>query len=171
MGEVFNMDTNEIVTSHLRSRFSEIKRRMLSVINQLSDEDLHWRPNEESNSIANLVIHIAGVIHQRIESGIGGAPDTRDRDSEFESTMEYSRSDLTEMIDQSFHLLDEVITNLKPVDFLKQQTVRNNQVTVLDVIMQCASHLSEHLGQIMYIGKLRLCERYVTTTIPRRKNT
>jgi uncharacterized damage-inducible protein DinB len=164
------MDINETITGHLRSKFSGIKSRMLSVINQLPDEDLHWSPNAESNSIANLVIHIAGNIHQRIESGICGAPDTRNRDSEFESTLEYSRSDLTLTINKSFNLLDQVITNLNPEDLLKHQTVRNDQVTVLEVLMQCAAHFSEHLGQIMYIGKLRLGEQYITMSIPRRKN-
>lgn len=54
------MDVNQIIINNLLTKFEQIKNRILSVINQLSDEDINWRPNEESNSISNLVIHIAG---------------------------------------------------------------------------------------------------------------
>jgi hypothetical protein len=142
---------------------------MLSVINQLSDEDINWRPNEESNSIANLVIHIAGNIHQRIEAGICGLQDNRDRDGEFNVNKVLSKKEVIEIIEKNFKILDETIKNLSYEDYLRLQKVRNQNVTVLDVLLQCTTHFSEHLGQILYIGKMKLNKDYITTSIPKKK--
>ncbi|WP_339322133.1 DUF1572 family protein [Paenibacillus sp. FSL W8-0194] len=46
--------------------------------------------------------------------------------------------------------------------------VRNKERTNLDMILQCATHFSEHLGQIMYIGKLIKNNEYVMTSIPKK---
>ncbi|MEA3319547.1 MAG: DUF1572 family protein [Bacillota bacterium] len=150
------------------SKFGQIKSRMLAVINQLSEEDINWRPNDESNSIANLVIHIEGNIHQRIEAGINGLKDNRDRDREFDVKKISSKKEAIEKIEESFTTLDTTISKLSYDDLLKPQKVRQNNVTSLDVIMQCATHFSEHLGQILYIGKMKLNNDYITTSIPRK---
>jgi Protein of unknown function (DUF1572) len=163
------MQVNEIVINNLLSKFEQIKSRMLSVINQLTDDDINWRPNEESNSIANLVIHISGNIHQRIEAGISGHIDNRDRDGEFDVKKVLSKKEAAERIEESFHILEETIRNLSYDDLLKPQKVRRNSVTVLDVLLQCSTHFSEHLGQILYIGKMKLNKDYITTSIPRKK--
>jgi hypothetical protein len=53
-------------------------------LEKLSDEQIWWRANEESNSIGNLILHLCGNARQWIVCGVGSAPDSRDRDSEFE---------------------------------------------------------------------------------------
>lgn len=53
-------------------KLREIHTRMAWAIRQLSDEDVNWRPNEQSNSIANLVVHICGNVTQRYTVGIAG---------------------------------------------------------------------------------------------------
>ncbi|MNN56142.1 hypothetical protein D3C81_1710580 [compost metagenome] len=59
----------EIILILLKNKFDEILNRILLVINQLTDEQLNWRPNESSNSIANLIVHIEGNIYERISKG------------------------------------------------------------------------------------------------------
>ncbi|PFG05293.1 DinB family protein [Bacillus sp. es.034] len=163
------MDINQIIINNLVTKFVQIKSRMLSVINQLSNDDINWRPNEESNSISNLVIHIAGNIHQRIEVGICGLPDKRERDEEFNINKIVSKEEAIEIIESHFEILDKTIKNLEYEEYLRPQKVRSNEVTILEVLLQCASHFSEHLGQILYIGKMRLNNEYISTSIPRKK--
>ncbi len=50
------------------------------LIKQLSEEDIVWRPTNESNSIANLIAHIWGTVHQRVEIIFFDVPDSRDRE-------------------------------------------------------------------------------------------
>ncbi|HSL54105.1 MAG TPA: DUF1572 family protein, partial [Pyrinomonadaceae bacterium] len=53
-------------------------------LENLSDEQIWWRANEESNSIGNLILHLCGNARQWIVCGVGSAPDARNRDAEFE---------------------------------------------------------------------------------------
>ena len=57
--------------------------RITSCLAHLSPEQIWWRPNEASNSVGNLVLHLTGNVRQWIISGLGGAPDVRVRDLEF----------------------------------------------------------------------------------------
>src|SRR5437762_14124673 len=57
--------------------------RIIRCLKLLSDEDIWWRPNPSSNSIGNLVVHLSGNVKQWILSGLGDAPDTREREREF----------------------------------------------------------------------------------------
>jgi hypothetical protein len=52
-------------------------------VDQLDDESLWWRPSAGRNSVANLMLHLAGNLRQWIVSGVGGAADVRDRPGEF----------------------------------------------------------------------------------------
>ncbi|MFC6229079.1 DinB family protein [Paenibacillus allorhizosphaerae] len=153
----------------LIKKFEEIEKRIQLVLDQLDDEQVNWRPNESSNSIANLIVHIRGNIHERITSGIHKAANTRDRDQEFEP-VHVTTGELKRIVRHSF---GEVIETLQTIgnDVLEQtQTVRNQERTNLEVLIQCATHFSEHMGQMFYIGKLCLDERYVMTSIPKKKS-
>src|SRR5262245_25661164 len=57
--------------------------KIAEAIDALDDEQVWRRPNESSNSIGNLLLHLSGNVRQWIISGVGGAEDTRDRASEF----------------------------------------------------------------------------------------
>src|SRR6266542_5100625 len=68
--------------------------RITRCLRLLSDAEVWWRPNRASNSVGNLVLHLSGNVRQWIISGMGGAPDIRDRDREFAETGPLSRRDL-----------------------------------------------------------------------------
>ncbi len=163
------MNTKQVVHEYLISKYRGIKQRMLSAIGQLTDEDINWRPNEESNSIANVVVHIAGNIHQRIEAGFLGHPDRRDRDREFETAIALLKDELISIIEASFAIVEDTLLKTSDEDFFRTQTLRGKQVTLLEIMLEGDAHFSEHLGQILYIAKLRLNEDYISTSIPRKK--
>ena len=57
--------------------------KIAGALAELTDAQIWWRPNEASNSIGNLILHLCGNIRQWMIAGVGGATDQRDRDSEF----------------------------------------------------------------------------------------
>src|ERR1043165_3356929 len=67
-------------------------------LEKLTDEQIWWRANEESNSIGNLILHLCGNARQWIVSGVGSAPDARNRDSEFEQRDLIPRDELTSLL-------------------------------------------------------------------------
>lgn len=151
----------------LVGKFQEIERRWLAAVEQLNEEQLNWRPNEGSNSIANLVVHIRGNVSERINAGIHGEDSQRDRDAEFESVV-LGKARLIELVREAFDIVIRAVASMTPQQFEETQTIRGQQRTNFDVLLQCATHFSEHLGQVLYVAKLCLGEKYETTTIPKR---
>ncbi len=136
-------------------------------IQQCSEADIVWRPTAESNSIANLVAHIWGTVHQRVEILFFDVPDTRDRDKEFDKELLMSKDEAIQLITKSFDVLIQVLEDMKskPEVLLSQPYINmapltysslNNQSTVLDIMMQMMNHLPFHTGQISYIAKMRI---------------
>lgn len=149
--------------------FRSQHRRLVAAIRQLDDDDLNWRPNEQSNSITNLVLHIRGNIGEWVESALGGGAYQRDRDREFNTRERYTRDQLIAMVDEGFQAVERIVSGLGEPDLLKPVSSlnwRDGQATVLQVLHHCLTHYAEHLGQVMYIAKLRLGDRYAYLSVP-----
>ncbi|MGM0884051.1 MAG: DinB family protein [Bacillota bacterium] len=159
----------EEIKNLLLRKFEEIQRRILLVLEQLSDEEVNWRPNESSNSIANLIVHISGNVNERIIKGIHKKGINRNRDEEFEDLCR-TKQELMDITNESFNEVIETITSITKEAWLKTQMVRNKERTHLDMLIQCATHFSEHMGQILYIGKIIKNSEYVMTSIPKKNN-
>lgn len=157
----------EVVKNLLIKKFNEIHRRIILVLNQLNDQEVNWRPNEYSNSISNLIIHINGNIDERIRGGIKKEEFIRDREREFDEVI-LTKHELVEITNDCFGEVIETINEINDNNLLETQIVRNTERTNLDMLFQCSSHFSEHLGQILYIAKILKGLDYVTTSIPRK---
>lgn len=155
----------------LRTKVADFHQRAAKVIGRLSDADLNWRPNEESNSVANLVVHLAGNVHEYLEAAVGGVPDTRDRDAEFNDRAPRSRAEILERLAALVASADGILAQLTPARLGEVLSVRGRERTVLDVIVHVVTHLGEHVGQILYIAKLRQGPAYEVVSIPHRKQT
>ena len=93
----------------MRDDYVEKIRRALAVLG----EDAVWaRPNEASNSIGNLMLHISGNMRQWIISGVGGAPDERVRSLEFEARGSMNKAELLEVLEQT---VEEAVAVLERV--------------------------------------------------------
>jgi uncharacterized damage-inducible protein DinB len=123
-------------------------------VEKLSDEAVWWRRGEESNSIGNLILHLSGNARQWIVSGIGGAPDTRTRQSEFDERSLISRTELLERLRQTLQEVDAVLANLPPHTILERRIFQGTEETVLDAIFHVVEHFSMHTGQIILLTKM-----------------
>ena len=59
--------------------------RIAHCVGQLTDEQVWSRPTPAMNSIGNLMLHLAGNVRQLIVAGVGGEPDIRERQAEFDA--------------------------------------------------------------------------------------
>lgn len=121
----------------------------------LPAEDLWWRPNPASNSVANLLLHLAGNVRQWIVSGIGGRPDVRERETEFAADDGADASDLLAHLEATLESVDGVLAELDPARLDEKIRVQGNDVTVLGALYHAVEHFSMHVGQIIYITKLK----------------
>lgn len=129
--------------------------KLRRIVDMLSEDDIWWRPNEASNSVGNMLLHMCGNLGQWIVSGAGGAPDTRDRQSEFFASGPIPKADLMEKVERMVGQVDLVLADLGEELLLDRLTVQNFEVSRLHAIYHSIEHFSYHLGQIAYVAKLR----------------
>ena len=138
-----------------RSFLSEYLNAIKVSFDQLSDDDIWWRPNENSNSIGNLVLHTSGSLRHWIVSGIGGAESHRIRQREFDERSRIPKeklySDLSDTVQEAIHLLNRIDPSL----LLSKIELFGNERTWIYVIYHNVEHFSMHTGQILMITKLR----------------
>jgi uncharacterized damage-inducible protein DinB len=121
----------------------------------LTEEDIWWRPNPASNSIGNLILHLAGNSRQWIVSGIGGAPDSRRREEEFAAEGGHTGAKLLAHLDKVMKEVDEVLLALDPEQLSQPRVIQGMHVTVLEALYHVVEHFSTHTGQIIYLSKMR----------------
>jgi uncharacterized damage-inducible protein DinB len=121
----------------------------------LSQEDVWWRANEASNSIGNLLLHLSGNARQWVVAGIGGVPDTRRRQEEFDRDGDMTASELLRHLEDTLHEVDAVLAALPEGRLAEPRNIQGLSVTVLKALYHVVEHFSMHTGQIIYLSKLR----------------
>ncbi len=153
--------TDELFLKSARDGFADVGKRLATTVGRLGPADVNWRAAAGSNSVANLVHHICGNVHQRVVSNIGGAPDTRNRDAEFAAPTEASAEQLVRLVEDTFGQVDAVLAAL-PASRLLEAGPRGYGSSHLETLHVCLGHIREHLGQIILIAKQRLGSRWET---------
>lgn len=121
----------------------------------LTDEDIWWRANEESNSIGNLLLHIDGSTRMWIISGVGNAPNLRLRQQEFDERRGFSRAELAAQLRATVAEADAVLAKVETDELMQRRQVGDVELTVLSAIFHAVEHFSMHTGQVIMLTKLR----------------
>jgi uncharacterized damage-inducible protein DinB len=115
--------------------------------------DALWRRDDASeNSIGNLLLHLSGNVRQWIVSGIGGAPDARQRSAEFEAR-QGSASELLDGLLRTLREADQVLASLDGSSLAEGRRIQGRDVNVLDAVYHVVEHFSMHTGQIILLTK------------------
>ncbi|MBB5395174.1 DUF1572 family protein [Mucilaginibacter sp. AK015] len=122
---------------------------------QVSDEQLCWQYNADSNSIATIVKHLAGNMLSRWTDFLtsDGEKESRDREAEFDNDM-VSREAMLQLWETGWKTLLDTLRSLTEADLGKIIYIRNQGHTVLEAINRQLAHYPYHIGQIVYIGKM-----------------
>jgi len=124
-------------------------------LERLSEEDVWWRPNEASNSIGNLLLHLCGNVGQWIVGGVGQREFERHRQREFDERSHLPWRDLLEKLKATLAEADEVIRGLNPESLLERRQIQDYDLTVLEAIYHVVEHFGMHTGQIIMLSKMR----------------
>jgi uncharacterized damage-inducible protein DinB len=120
----------------------------------LGDDVIWRRPNDESNSIGNLLLHLAGNIRQWIVAGIGGITSDRDRAAEFAAREGPGAAELLWLLDETVRDADGVLAALAPRDLERSLTIQGRETTVLGAVYHVVEHFAMHTGQIILLAKM-----------------
>jgi len=150
--------------------FRKLKAQADKAIVQVTDEDLHWQPDPESNSIAILMKHLAGNMLSRWTDFLttDGEKPNRNRDGEFVDDI-HTRTDLTAIWERGWASAFHAIEALTPADLDKTVTIRGEAHSVPLALVRQHSHYAGHVGQIVYVAKHRAGSKWNTLSVPRKR--
>jgi uncharacterized damage-inducible protein DinB len=135
----------------------------------LPEREIWWRPHSTSNSVGNLVLHLCGNVRQWIISGVGGAPDRRQRDREFAARGPISRRRLIARLRNTVNEACRILRKASPKDLEKPRLIQGYRVTGFEAVTHVAEHFAHHSGQIILITKMRLRHDLGFTRLPGEK--
>ncbi|MBN8680225.1 MAG: DUF1572 family protein [Chitinophagales bacterium] len=128
--------------------------RIAKCLAELSEEELWQRPNEASNSVGNLMLHLCGNITQYILSSLAGRPDQRMRDAEFAAEGGYTKAELLQKLQETVNAATQVIRQASREEMLRERTVQGFQMSGIAIAVHVCEHYSYHTGQIAFWVKL-----------------
>jgi uncharacterized damage-inducible protein DinB len=140
-----------------RSRYhliDEFQPKIERCLERLTDDQIWWRPNEQSNSIGNLVLHLCGNARQWIVCGVGRAADSRNRDAEFAQREVVPRAELQSLLKQTLNEIDSTLQRLDTNSLLDRRTIQGSDVSALEAVLHVVEHFSMHTGQILMLTKM-----------------
>jgi hypothetical protein len=137
------------------AEFRRYKHLGEGAMEQVEDDDLFATLDEEANSIAVIVKHLAGNLRSRWTDFLttdGEKPD-RDRDGEFVMDSGTTRAMVTAWWEDGWRRLFEAIESLGPDDLLRTVHIRGEPHSVVRAIERALAHAAYHVGQIVLLAK------------------
>jgi uncharacterized damage-inducible protein DinB len=149
-----------------KKQLRDALERIRHCIDQMSDEQVWWRPHESHNSIGNVLLHLAGNLRQWILSGVGGEPDVRDRPAEFSAREPVPTAELWRRLEEVGRQAEAVLDRTPPDRLLEPRRIQGFDETVLSALFDTLTHLRGHTQEIVYITRLQLGEAYRFAWVP-----
>jgi Protein of unknown function (DUF1572) len=163
--------TNDYLDS-VQKQFEYYKLLGEKTFAQLTDEQLFYQVNPESNSIATIVKHLWGNMLSRWTDFLNtdGEKEWRNRDAEFENDI-ITRQALLDKWNAGWKCLFDALGSLTPADLEKIIYIRNMGHTVAEAINRQLAHYPYHVGQIVFIGKMVCNDGWASLSIPKGNST
>jgi hypothetical protein len=157
--------------SDVRVQFEKIKKLAEAALEQARDEDLDVRLDDESNSLAVIVKHMAGNLRSRFTDFLttdGEKPD-RNRDGEFETDGPVTRQAMMADWERSWQVLFSTLRTLGPDDLSRTVTVRGEPHSIVQAMNRQLTHHAYHAGQIVFLAKHLRSSEWKTLSMPRKR--
>jgi uncharacterized damage-inducible protein DinB len=149
------MDALESALDSLRVRITKVlPEQVRGCLEMLDEEQIWWRPNEQSNSVGNIVLHVSGSLNHYLNRGVGGIEYTRDRDAEFAERRHIPKDELRATFDDMVSKAETTFDSLTLERLGDPSSEPRMQRLVIDDLIAIASHLANHTGQVVWITKM-----------------
>jgi len=141
-----------------RTYLFQYRDRISACAERLTAEQLWWRPNEHSNSIANLVLHVCGNLSQWLLQGLGGRSYERRRSDEFAAREGHSKRELLARLEEVVTAGAGVLSHLGAEDLRARRKVQGYDTDGIGIVLHAVEHASYHTGQVVLLAKQLLPE-------------
>src|ERR1041384_7620506 len=169
------MSYESIIQNYLEdalSSFRAYKKLAEKAIAQLKDEEFFVTLDEEANSVAVIMKHMAGNMISRWTDFLtsdGEKPD-RHRDMEFVIEAQTTKDDVLAYWERGWKCVFDAIEPLKPEDFEQTVLIRGEAHTIVQAINRQLLHYAYHIGQIVFLAKHFRSAEWTSLSIPRNRS-
>jgi hypothetical protein len=153
-------DLTRALTDEANRTLDQCLEQIRHCTDQLSDDQIWWRPEESMNSIGNLLLHLTGNIRQWIVSGIGGARDVRQRPREFSERGPIPRARLLATIEGVVQEAQRALSAATAAELLTTRRIQGGEITGLRAIFDSVSHFKGHTQEIVCLTRMQLGDGY-----------
>jgi hypothetical protein len=150
----------QAIAAEAANELTQAAKKITHCLDQLTDEQIWWRPLEEMNSIGNLVLHVCGNLRQWIVSGVGGAPDTRERPREFSERGPIAKAELIRRLSETVQAALAALAAVTPDEMLRPRKIQAFEVTALGAVFHSLPHFRGHAQEIIHQTRVQLGDVY-----------
>ena len=150
-----NDETLANALDSLRTRIAKVlPAEIRHCLGLLDDEQIWWRPNEQSNSICNIVLHVSGSLNYYLNRNLGGFEYKRDREAEFAERKTIPKDELLAIFNDMVAKAEQTLDKLTLERLGDVSPEPKMHRTVMEDVINIAVHFSNHAGQIVWITKM-----------------
>ena len=157
---VIMSDLRSALTFAICDELDSALSRIAHCVNQLSDEQVWWRPRADMNSIANLMLHLTGNVRQIFVSSIGGEADIRDRQAEFDTRKPLPKAELLGALTDTVTRAKAAFAAASADELCRMRQVNKFDWTGMQAAVRCAAHFRGHTQEIIHLTREILGEKY-----------
>ncbi len=151
--EIMTPISKEFITQSIY-RIDLSTQRIIKCLQEIDEEETWKSPDDSTNSIGNLILHLCGNIRQYIISGLGGEEDKRIRDEEFSLKNYFSKAVLLNKLNTTTSEANAIINNCSDHTLSKIYSVQGFELSGMGIIIHVTEHYSYHTGQIAFLVKV-----------------
>ena len=167
--------SNSLGTHYLQDSIASLrayKKQADKAIAQLKDEEFFVTLDEEGNSVAVIMKHMAGNMFSRWTDFLttDGEKPNRNRDMEFVTESDATKDGVIEYWERGWECVFNALEPLHATDLERKVMIRGEEHTVMQAINRQLMHYANHIGQIIFLAKHFRSSEWQTLTIPRNRS-
>ena len=121
----------------------------------ITEEDVWWRPDEKSNALGNIMLHVIGSNRLYVGYGVGARSVERDRASEFTARGNADRAAIVASWSETVMMMTQVFDSLTAPQLMERTDRTGKMTTIASILLHASHHTAAHMGQVVWITKMR----------------
>jgi DinB superfamily len=147
------VNLEETIASTLSTRYLKLAGWVRELAAPLSEEQFWSKPFPFGNSFGNLVLHLTGNLNYYIGAQIAGTGYVRDRPREFNEASRPPKEEVLKRFDDAVEMVVRTIRSQSTGNWSEAYSGTGADAkTRFEIVLQCATHLHHHIGQMVYLG-------------------
>lgn len=147
------MTVETLFLDYAVEKLEQLMSRIEICLGMLTEEQIWFRGNDNENAIGNLLLHLSGNMNQWIISSLGGSPEIRHRNSEFDTQGGFTAIELAARLRHTLERATKIVTSLTPEQLTRTYEIQTYEIAGVNAVFHVVEHFSYHTGQIIFATK------------------